>query len=87
MAEAAFYRFHSRHKRGAHGTNARDQDPQLTFRGRNPGISYGGQLRISLSGTRMLKCTLEQGCRRLSFGILTFYGKARDFWHQNAGLY
>ncbi len=78
LAEAALHRFNSRHERRADRSNAGNQDPQLTFRGRNPGISYGGQLRISLSGTRMLKCTLEQGCRRLSFGILTFYDKERD---------
>ena len=66
LAEAALYRFNPRHERGADRSNAGNQDPQLAFRGRNPGISYSGQLRISLSGTRMLKCTLEQGCRRLS---------------------
>ena len=49
LAETAFHRFNSRHERGADRSNAGNQDAHLTFRGRNPGISYGGQLRISLS--------------------------------------
>jgi hypothetical protein len=73
LPKAALYRFNSRHERGTDRSNAGDQDPQLTSGGRNPGVSCGGQLRISLGGVRLLQSALETGLRRRSFAIVTFY--------------
>ena len=72
LAQAALYRFNSRHERGADRSDAGNQDPQLTFRGRNLVFPVVDNSRISLEWYEDAQSTLEQGCRRLSSGILTF---------------
>ena len=54
LAKSALDRLHPRHEGGADRADARNQDSQLPIGGRNRGVFFGGQLRISLGAARML---------------------------------